>query len=205
MIKAMGYSGGRGIDILFIALYLAIIILIISSLPAGLIIPFILLCALYAPVGAIYGSPSAAVVSALLQTNSTEASEFRIPSPARVYLLPVVIFTMLIILKKVYWRQALPKNHIAFAGVICGYRHHQNIQRLAELKLPGLLFIHLSAYDQYQQQIDELNTGVSESYFWSFTSGAPKNENAMSHYRRRKYAQVHTSLFAYPVSTHRFG
>lgn len=63
LIKAMGYSGGKGIDILFIALIL--LLLSIHSLTRyGLIIPFILLCALYAPVGAIYGSPSAVVVSA---------------------------------------------------------------------------------------------------------------------------------------------
>ncbi len=109
LIKAMGYSGGKGIDILFIALIL--LLLSNHSLTRyGLIIPFILLCALYAPVGAIYGSPSAAVVSALLQTNSTEASEFLHTLPARCYLLPVVIFTMLIILKRFIWRQALPKK-----------------------------------------------------------------------------------------------
>lgn len=54
LIKAMGYSGGKGIDILFIALIL--LLLSNHSLTRyGLIIPFILLCALYAPVGAIYG------------------------------------------------------------------------------------------------------------------------------------------------------
>lgn len=128
LIKAMGYSGGKGIDILFIALIL--LLLSNHSLTRyGLIIPFILLCALYAPVGAIYGSPSAAVVSALLQTNSTEASEFLHTLPARCYLLPVVIFTMLIILKGLFGDKHYQKNHIAFAGVICGYRHHQNIQR----------------------------------------------------------------------------
>lgn len=106
----MGYSGGKGIDILFIALIL--LLLSNHSLTRyGLIIPFILLCALYAPVGAIYGSPSAAVVSALLQTNSTEASEFLHTLPARCYLLPVVIFTMLIILKGLFGDKHYQKSY----------------------------------------------------------------------------------------------
>lgn len=108
LIKAMGYGGSKGIDILFIALTL--LLLSTHSLTRyGLIIPFILLCALYAPVGAIYGSPSAAVVSALLQTNRTEASEFLHTLPASCYLLPAVIFTMLIILKGLFGDKRYPK------------------------------------------------------------------------------------------------
>lgn len=109
LIKAMGYGGSKGIDILFIALTL--LLLSTHSLTRyGLIIPFILLCALYAPVGAIYGSPSAAVVSALLQTNRTEASEFLHTLPASCYLLPAVIFTMLIILKGLFGDKRYPKK-----------------------------------------------------------------------------------------------
>lgn len=201
LIKAMGYSGGKGIDILFIALIL--LLLSNHSLTRyGLIIPFILLCALYAPVGAIYGSPSAAVVSALLQTNSTEASEFLHTLPARCYLLPVVIFTMLIILKRFIWRQALPKKIIlpllALFAVIVITRIFSG--GLVKLKLPDFFLSTYSAYDQYQQQIDELNTGVSEPYSWSITSGAPKNENyviIVGESMRRD----HMPLFGYPVST----
>lgn len=69
------------------------------------------------------------MVSALLQTNRTEASEFLHTLPASCYLLPAVIFTMLIILKGLFGDKRYPKSHIAFAGVICGYRHRQNIQR----------------------------------------------------------------------------
>ncbi|MEG7343397.1 MULTISPECIES: sulfatase-like hydrolase/transferase, partial [Serratia] len=201
LIKAMGYSGGKGIDILFIALIL--LLLSNHSLTRyGLIIPFILLCALYAPVGAIYGSPSAAVVSALLQTNSTEASEFLHTLPARCYLLPVVIFTMLIILKRFIWRQALPKKIIlpllALFAVIVITRIFSG--GLVKLKLPDFFLSTYSAYDQYQQQIDELNTDVSAPNRWSLTAGAPTNENyviIVGESMRRD----HMSLFGYPVST----
>ncbi|MEL5409273.1 phosphoethanolamine transferase [Serratia nevei] len=201
LIKAMGYGGSKGIDILFIALIL--LLLSAHSLTRyGLIIPFILLCALYAPVGAIYGSPSAAVVSALLQTNRTEAGEFLHTLPASCYLLPAVIFTMLIILKRFIWRQALPKKVIlpllALFAVIVIARIFSG--GLVKLKLPDFFLSTYSAYDQYQQQIDELNTGVSEPDSWSITAGAPNNENyviIVGESMRRD----HMSLFGYPVST----
>lgn len=99
----MGYSGGKGIDILFIALIL--LLLSIHSLTRyGLIIPFILLCALYAPVGAIYGSPSAVVVSALLQSNPIEAREFLQTLPVSCYLLPIAILVTPVILGRFIWR-----------------------------------------------------------------------------------------------------
>lgn len=111
LIKAMGYSGGKGIDILFIALIL--LLLSIHSLTRyGLIIPFILLCALYAPVGVIYGAPSTAVMSALLQTNLIEATEFLQTLPASCYLLPAAILAMLAILGLFIWRQTISKQTI---------------------------------------------------------------------------------------------
>lgn len=103
LIKAMGYGGSKGIDILFIALIL--LLLSTHSLTRyGLVIPFILLCALYAPVGAIYGSPSAVVVSALLQSNPIEAREFLQTLPASCYLLPVAILVTPVILGRFIWR-----------------------------------------------------------------------------------------------------
>lgn len=71
---------------------------------------------------------------------------------------------------------------------------------LVKLKLPDFFLSTYSAYDQYQQQIDELNTGVSEPDSWSITAGAPNNENyviIVGESMRRD----HMSLFGYPVST----
>ncbi|MCP1105230.1 phosphoethanolamine transferase [Serratia nevei] len=201
LIKAMGYGGGKGIDILFIALTL--LLLSAHSLTRyGLIIPFILLCALYAPVGAIYGSPSVAVVSALLQTNRAEASEFLHALPASCYLLPTVIFIMLIILKRFIWQKALPQKAIlsllALFAVIVITRIFSG--SLVKLKLPDFFLSTYSAYHQYHRQIDELNTGVSAPGAWSVTAGAPKNEYyviIVGESMRRD----HMSLFGYPIPT----
>lgn len=201
LIKAMGYGGSKGIDILFIALTL--LLLSAHSLTRySLIIPFILLCALYAPVGTIYGSPSAAVVSALLQTNLTEASEFLHALPASCYLLPAAIFIMLIILKRFIWQRSLSKKTILplltlFALIIIARIFSGG---LVNLKLPDFFLSTYSAYHQYQQQIDELNAGTSASDTWSVTAGAPTDENYVI-IVGESMRKDHMSLFGYPVPT----
>ncbi|AKL42639.1 TPA: hypothetical protein I8438_000164 [Serratia marcescens] len=132
LIKAMGYSGGKGIDILFIALIL--LLLSIHSLTRyGLIIPFILLCALYAPVGAIYGSPSAVVVSALLQSNPIEAREFLQTLPVSCYLLPIAILVTPVILGRFIWRSPpVKENNIDRIGPAYDDYYRQSIQRWGE-------------------------------------------------------------------------
>lgn len=201
LIKAMGYSGGKGIDILFIALIL--LLLSIHSLTRyGLIIPFILLCALYAPVGVIYGAPSTAVMSALLQTNLIEATEFLQTLPASCYLLPAAILAMLAILGLFIWRQTISKQTIlpllALLGVIIVARAFNG--GVANLKLPDFFLSLYSAYHQYQRQVDELSAGASTPNTWSITAGVPTNENyviIVGESMRRD----HMSLFDYPVST----
>jgi len=97
---AMGYGGAKGIDILFIVLTL-LLLSAISLTRYFLVIPYILLCTLYAPVGEIYRSPSVAVILALLQTNSAEAYEFLHTIPTSFSLL--LLTTLLILFALVFY------------------------------------------------------------------------------------------------------
>ena len=127
----MGYSGGKGIDILFIALIL--LLLSIHSLTRyGLIIPFILLCALYAPVGAIYGSPSAVVVSALLQSNPIEAREFCKPSRSAVICCLSPFWLRRSFSVDLFGDTPVKENNIDRIGPAYGDYYRQSIQRWGE-------------------------------------------------------------------------
>lgn len=71
---------------------------------------------------------------------------------------------------------------------------------VSNLRLSNFFLSTYSAYHQYQQQIDELNTDISAPNRWSLSAGAPTNENyviIVGESMRRD----HMSLFGYPVST----
>lgn len=130
LIKAMGYSGGKGIDILFIALIL--LLLSIHSLTRyGLIIPFILLCALYAPVGGHIRFPISrrGVSPAAIQPDRGKGVLQTLPVSC--YLLPIAILVTPVILGRFIWRYPC-QNNIDRIGPAYGDYYRQSIQRWGE-------------------------------------------------------------------------
>ncbi|WP_413505179.1 phosphoethanolamine transferase [Serratia grimesii] len=201
LIKAMGYGGAKGIDILFISLILLLLSRIALTRYA-LVIPYIVFCAIYAPVGAIYGPPSVAVVSALFQTNSTEAVEFLHAMPISCYLLPCAILFMLPTLARYCWRQPLPTRKIllfllifivvVFTRLLSG--------GVGNLKLVNFFSSLVSSYQNYNQQIMELDASTLAENNWVVDAGNSHQANyviIVGESMRRDYM----SVFGYPTPT----
>ncbi len=201
LIKAMGYGGTKGIDILFISLSL----LLLSAIPLTryfLVIPYIIFCAIYAPVGMIYGPPSISVVSALFQTNRAEAIEFLRAIPAGCYLLPCATLLTLFILARYSWQRSLPLKKILpflvifivllFARILSG--------GVENLKLVNFFSSLISSYQSYNQQIAEIEASTHSQPSWNVDSAKSNEVNyviVVGESMRRDYM----SLFGYPTST----
>jgi len=201
LIKSMGYGGGKGIDIIFISLTL----LLLSTSPLTryiLVIPYIILCAIYAPVGMIYGPPSVAVVSALFQTNRVEAVEFLHAIPTGCYLLPFATLMMLFLLARYCWRQPLSARKampfflilivVLFARILSG--------NAGNIKLIDFFSSLMSSYQSYNRQMIEINAGMLAKPRWTIDSVNSNQTNyviIVGESMRRDYM----SLFGYPTST----
>jgi glucan phosphoethanolaminetransferase (alkaline phosphatase superfamily) len=201
LIKAMGYGGAKGIDILFISLSL----LLLSATPFTryfLVIPYIIFCAIYAPVGVIYGPPSVSVVSALFQTNRTEAIEFLHAIPAGCYLLPSATLLTLFILARYNWQRSLPLKKILpflvilivllFARILSG--------GVENLKLVNFFSSLISSYQSYNQQMAEIEASTLAHPDWIVGAGNSNQANyviIVGESMRRDYM----SLFGYPTPT----
>ncbi|MBF1995361.1 sulfatase-like hydrolase/transferase, partial [Serratia symbiotica] len=197
----MGYGGAKGIDILFIALTL-LLLSAISLTRYLLVIPYILLCALYAPVGEMYGSPSVAVISALLQTNSAEANEFLHTIPASCYLLPLATLLILFALNFFIWRHTISIKSILslsmiFIIVVVARTISGGVQ---SIKLPDFFLSAYSSLNQYHQQIADLEATTMKQPDWVVSTMARNNGNyiiIIGESMRRD----HMSLFGYPLQT----
>ncbi|MBH3264982.1 sulfatase-like hydrolase/transferase, partial [Serratia marcescens] len=201
LIKSMGYGGGKGVDIIFISLTL--LLLSISPLTRYfLVIPYIILCAIYAPVGMIYGPPSVAVVSALFQTNRVEAVEFLHAIPTGCYLLPFATLMMLFLLARYCWRQPLSARKampfflilivVLFARILSG--------NAGNIKLIDFFSSLMSSYQSYNRQMIEINAGMLAKPRWTIDSVNSNQTNyviIVGESMRRDYM----SLFGYPTST----
>lgn len=201
LIKAMGYGGAKGIDILFISLSL----LLLSAIPLTryfLVIPYIIFCAIYAPVGVIYGPPSVPVVSALFQTNRAEAVEFLHTIPAGCYLLPSATLLTLFILARYSWQRSLPLKKILpflvifivllFARILSG--------GVENLKLVNFFSSLISSYQSYNQQMAEIEASTLAHPDWIVGAGNSNQTNyviIVGESMRRDYM----SLFGYPTPT----
>ncbi|CAI1158330.1 Putative phosphoethanolamine transferase ybiP [Serratia liquefaciens] len=197
----MGYGGAKGIDILFISLTL----LLLSVIPLTryfLVIPYILFCAFYAPVGVIYGPPSVSVISALFQTNRAEAVEFLHAIPAGCYLLPSATLLMLFLLVRYCWRRppsvrkALPFLLIfillLFVRILSG--------NVDNLRLVDFFSSFVSSYQSYNQQMAELDAGTQVQPRWTISAIDNNKANyvvVVGESMRRDYM----SLFGYPTPT----
>ncbi|WP_237162862.1 phosphoethanolamine transferase [Serratia symbiotica] len=201
LCRAMGYGGAKGIDILFIALTL-LLLSAISLTRYLLVIPYILLCALYAPVGEMYGSPSVAVISALLQTNSAEANEFLHTIPASCYLLPLATLLILFALNFFIWRHTISIKSILslsmiFIIVVVARTISGGVQ---SIKLPDFFLSAYSSLNQYHQQIADLEATTMKQPDWVVSTMARNNGNyiiIIGESMRRD----HMSLFGYPLQT----
>lgn len=201
LIKSMGYGGTKGIDVLFISLTL----LLLSALPLTrylFIIPYIILCALYAPVGVIYGPPSVSVVSALFQTNRVEAVEFLHAIPAGCYLLPSATLLMLFLLVRYCWRRTLSVRQVLpfvlifilvlFARILGG--------NMGNLKLVDFFSSFVSSYQSYNQQMAELDAGTQIQPRWTI-NGVNNNEDNYVIIVGESMRRDYMSLFGYPTPT----
>lgn len=115
LIYALGYHGAKGIDILLMLL----ILLTLPTIPLLrylLVIPFFILCAIYFPIGYIYGKPSVSVISALMQTNKLEAHEFLLSMPVTCYLLPILVIALLTAINRYAWRSPPPVKECCRIG-----------------------------------------------------------------------------------------
>lgn len=201
LCKAMGYGSAKGIDILFIALTL-LLLSVMSLSRYLLVIPYILLCALYAPVGGIYGPPSVAVVSALLQTSSAEAYEFLHTIPASCYLLPAATLLMLFVLAQFVWRHTISHKSILSLSIIFTVLLVVRIagSGLENIKLPNFFLSIYSSINQYRQQIAVLENSSMVMPDWVVTPVAHNKGNyviIIGESMRRD----HMSLFGYPLQT----
>jgi glucan phosphoethanolaminetransferase (alkaline phosphatase superfamily) len=201
VIKAMGYGGTKGVDILFISLSL----LLLSAIPLTryvLVIPYIIFCAIYAPVGIIYGPPSVSVVSALFQTNRAEAVEFLHAIPADCYLLPCATLLTLLILARYSWQRPLPtKKILPFLVIFIVLLLARIINGEAgNLKLVNFFSSLISSYQSYNQQMTEIEAGTLAHPDWIVDAGSSTQANyviIVGESMRRDYM----SLFGYPTST----
>ncbi|WBL74170.1 phosphoethanolamine transferase [Serratia liquefaciens] len=201
LIKSMGYSGGKGIDILFISLSL----LLLSIPPTTryvLVIPFIIFCAFYAPVGVIYGPPSVSVVSALFQTNRAEAAEFLHAIPMNCYLLPSAVLLMLFLLAHYCWRRPLSFRKalpfllmlivVLVARILGG--------NMESLKLVNFFSSFSSSYQSYNQQMAEIDASTLAQPRWVI-DGINKNKANYVIIVGESMRRDYMSLFGYPTST----
>lgn len=201
LIKAMGYGGAKGIDILFISLSL----LLLSAIPLTryfLVIPYIIFCAIYAPVGVIYGPPSVSVVSALFQTNRAEAIEFLHAIPAGCYLLPCATLLTLFILARYSWQRPLPTKKILPFGVIFIVLLFARILSggVGNLHLVDFFSSLISSYQSYNQQIAEIDASTHSQPSWLLNGANSNKANyviVVGESMRRDYM----SLFGYPTPT----
>lgn len=201
LIKAMGYGGTKGVDILFISLSL----LLLSAIPLTryfLVIPYIIFCAIYAPVGMIYGPPSVSVVSALFQTNRGEAIEFLRAIPAGCYLLPCATLLTLFILARYSWQRPLSTKKILpflvifivllFARILSG--------GMGNLKLVDFFSSLISSYQSYNQKMAEIDVSTLSQPNWLLNGANSNKANyviVVGESMRRDYM----SLFGYPTPT----
>lgn len=201
LIKAMGYGGTKGIDILFLSLSL----LLLSVMPFTrylLVIPYIILCAIYAPVGVIYGPPSVSVVSALFQTNRTEAVEFLHSMPAGCYWLPCATLLTLFILARYSWHHPLPaKKSLPFLLIfIVVLLARMLTGGIENLKLVGFFSSLVTSYQSYNQQMADINASTLAHPNWIVDAGNSRQANyviVVGESMRRDYM----SLFGYPTQT----
>ncbi|WP_426505892.1 phosphoethanolamine transferase [Serratia proteamaculans] len=201
LMKSMGYGGAKGIDILFISLSL----LLLSAIPLTrylLVIPYILFCAIYAPVGEIYGPPSVTVVSALFQTNRTEAIEFLHSIPTDCYLLSCATLLTLFILARYIWRRPSPAKKVLLFMLIFIVVLITRIFSggVGDLKLVSFFSSLVSSYQIYDQQMADINVSTLSHPDWILDAGNSNQANyviIVGESMRRD----HMSLFGYPSPT----
>ncbi|QNK34734.1 phosphoethanolamine transferase [Serratia sp. JUb9] len=167
-----------------------------------LVIPFFILCAIYFPIGYIYGKPSVSVISALMQTNILEAHEFLLSMPKRCYLLPILVIVLLISLSRYAWRSSttVKKNlpyWLLLALIFLVYGASNNLHTL---KITDYFLSAFTSYRNYQEQITRLDMARTTSPDWIVTPSADRQANyviIIGESMRRDYM----SLFGYPLPT----
>ncbi|MFD1803207.1 phosphoethanolamine transferase [Mixta tenebrionis] len=157
---AMGYGGAKGIDIIFIALFLVTISLY-PLLRLIILVPLFALIAIYSPTGYLYGPPSLSIIAALLQTNKKECIEFLYSVPYICYALPALVVSSWLLLKKnifkfhyrSYIKYFLTVLLVIFIGVL------SFTGRLEKIKIINFFISINNSTATYLQQIKKLSEG----------------------------------------------
>ncbi|WP_232096116.1 phosphoethanolamine transferase [Serratia rubidaea] len=201
LIYALGYHGAKGIDILLMLL----ILLTLPTIPLLrylLVIPFFILCAIYFPIGYIYGKPSVSVISALMQTNKLEAHEFLLSMPVTCYLLPILVIALLTAINRYAWRSPPPVKRmlpywLLLILIVLSYAVTHNLHKL---KLTDYFISIFTGYQDYQEQIAQLDMAHASAPDWQVVPPKERQANyviIIGESMRRDYM----SLFGYPLPT----